>query len=140
MKFTATRTIDAAPADIRRTLQDVRLLASWNPAIGRLLTDDLVATVGKPYRTRLRGAVPATITFEEINDTSIKYRMDALGSRETGSWSWEETAPGKTTTTHAFEHDGFLINIMSHAFEQVPTWRLGRLGIEAKRREKSRIS
>lgn len=139
MNFSATRTVNATSADIRRTLEDVRLLATWNPAIGRLRTEDTTAVVGKPYRTRLRGAVTATITFEQIADTMVRYRMDALGSSEKGTWSWAENVPGRTTITHAFEHEGFLINMMSHAFEQVPSWRLGRLGVEAGRRSETRL-
>lgn len=134
MSFTATRVIIASSDDIRRTLEDIRTLASWNPAIGAIESKDARAIVGKRYHTRLRGAIPATIVFERIVDGDVRYRMDALGSRETGSWTWIETKPHCTSVTHSFTHGGFFVNLMSHAFAKVPNWRLERLGIETARR------
>lgn len=140
MNFTATRVITATSGDVLRTLEDIRTLASWNPAIGAIESNDARAVVGKQYRTRLRGTVTATIVFEQIVDGSVRYRMDALGSSETGSWTWTETMPNCTSVTHSFTHDGFLINLMSHAFEQVPSWRLERLGIETARRTEEAVN
>jgi hypothetical protein len=114
------------PREVRRILSDVATLAEWNPAIGAVTTTDSTATTGVEYETRVRGLLPASIVFDTIDDAAITYRMRALGSEERGSWTWH-TTPSGTTITHAFVHHGFLVNLFSHAFDDVPRWRLERL-------------
>jgi hypothetical protein len=105
-----------------------------NPALGSFGEGDARVIIGKRYRTRIRGIVSASIVFDELEEGRLRYRMHALGSTERGAWSWSSLGPERTRVTHVFDHHGFLINLMSAAFEQVPNWRLGRLAAEVARR------
>ena len=138
MSFTATLNISATSEDVLSILVDIPTLARWNPAFGTISGAESRAIIGKEYHTRIRSIVAATMVFEKIENGRVEYQIDALGSSEFGTWAWAESTPNRTTVSHSFEHDGFLINLISRAFEQAPSWRIARLGSEAlRRREKT---
>lgn len=134
MTFTGTRLLAASPSYVLASLVDVRRLSTWNPALAPVRSADEQAVVGRVYRTKVKGLVPATIVFDRIAEGGLEYEMNALRSGEIGRWSWKAEATGCTRVTHSFEHRGVLLGAIPHAFDQVAGWRLDRLAEEAARR------
>ncbi|WP_146234099.1 MULTISPECIES: SRPBCC domain-containing protein [unclassified Curtobacterium] len=129
---TAERRIAVSPAVVVRVLSDARSLAAWNPALGPIRPADARVVVGRPYRTVIRGFLPAVVTFTRVDETAVEYRLEGAGAQETGRWLIDRTADGASVVTHAFEHAGALLVVFRRAFVLVADWRLERLDHEAR--------
>lgn len=127
MTFTATRHINHPAPTLLAILRDARTLATWNPALSPLRPADRTVVVGRPYRTLIRGVLPAVITFTRADETTIEYRMRALGAEERGSWLVEPIEDTRSRVTHTFTHSGRLLTALRRNFAPVAPWRLERL-------------
>lgn len=80
--------------------------------------------------------IPATITFDMVSDSELRYRMRGARATETGAWVWaRDREPGVgTLVRHEFVHTGLLLRVMAPAFAPVARWRLERLSDEVQRR------
>lgn len=134
MRYTASGLAAADPVSVRRVLLDVSSAPAWNPAFSSVRAAGKAAHAGSAYRVTIRGLVPARLVVDVVQDHLFDYRLEALGSRERGSWSWAAVEPGVTRVSHAFEHEGLVAELLRPAFEPVAGWRVGRLCAEVARR------
>ena len=134
MKYTASSRVAGDPASVRRVLLDVSSAPAWNPAFSSVRAEGEAARAGSAYRVTIRGVVPARLVVDVVEAHLFEYRLEALGSRERGAWSWTSVEPGVTCVSHAFEHQGLVAQLLQPAFASVAGWRVGRLRAEVVRR------
>ncbi|MDQ1131045.1 SRPBCC family protein [Microbacterium sp. SORGH_AS_0888] len=127
LRYVAEVTVAAPVGRVMRAVTDIASIHEWNPALSALHATDPVAVTGKPYGTRIRGLVPASVTYQTVTDTVATYEMSALGNFERGIWQVTEVAHGVSAVSHRFEHQGPILRLMHDAFTPVAMWRLERL-------------
>ncbi|WP_104082584.1 SRPBCC family protein [Cryobacterium sp. Y11] len=119
--------INATSTAIATILADIRRLPEWNPAILSVTTVDSLALVGKPYRIRAKLPGSPTITYDEIADDNIVWRLDGFQAHEAGAWKLVPAGDHKTEVTHTITHSGAIFRVLAGAFQTVPGLRLDRL-------------
>jgi hypothetical protein len=124
----ATIDVRADAATIRRVLLDPSAVPQWNPAISSAHTRVTEASPGVAYAVTVKSFVRGTLTYGTPGSAwLVEYELRAPGASERGSWMLRGLDGGTTRVEHSFEHGGFVLSLMSGAFEQVAGWRLARL-------------
>ncbi|MBF4461750.1 MULTISPECIES: hypothetical protein [unclassified Rathayibacter] len=132
MTFAATRIIPGSIPTVLAVLRDARTLATWNPALGPLRPADQTVVTGRPYKTVIRGILPAVVVFTHADDALVEYRMRGAGAEERGRWLLERITDQESRVTHTFEHTGPLLSMLRRSFTPVANWRLERLEDEVR--------
>ena len=127
MEYSGSRMINATSTTIANILADIRRLPEWNPAIFSVTTVDSLALVGKPYRIRANLPGSPTITYDQITDDNVVWRVDGFQAHETGAWKLVPVADQKTEVAHTITHSGAIFRVLAGAFQTVPGLRLDRL-------------